>query len=176
MIEALISSKTRVKLLLKFFLNRNTISYLRGLESEFGESTNAIRIELNRFENAGLLRSFYQGNKKYFQANNEHPLFGEIHNILLKQIGIDKIVDNITQRMGKLEKVYLAGKFARGIDSPIIDLIFLGDIDKAYLIQLVEKVETKINRKIRYIIFKNEERKKINWSAFDPEPLLIWSK
>ena len=53
MIEALISSKTRIKLLLKFFLNSKTTSYLRGLEAEFGESSNAIRIELNRFEKAG---------------------------------------------------------------------------------------------------------------------------
>ena len=55
MIETLISSKTRIKLLLKFFLNSNTTSYLRSLESEFGESTNAIRVELNRLENAGML-------------------------------------------------------------------------------------------------------------------------
>ena len=54
MIETLISSKTRIKLLLKFFLNSNTTAYLRGLEEEFGESTNSIRLELNRFEKAGF--------------------------------------------------------------------------------------------------------------------------
>ena len=63
MIESLISSKTRVKLLLKFFLNSKNSSYLRGLESEFGESTNAIRIELNKLEDAGLLSSNLEGNK-----------------------------------------------------------------------------------------------------------------
>ncbi|MFZ4634996.1 MAG: ArsR family transcriptional regulator, partial [Saprospiraceae bacterium] len=57
MIDALISSKTRIKLLLKFFLNSNTTAYLRNLESEFGDSTNAISIELNRREEAGLLLS-----------------------------------------------------------------------------------------------------------------------
>ena len=58
MLETLISSKTRIKLLLKFFLNSKATSYLRGLESEFGESSNGIRIELNRFEKAGMLSSF----------------------------------------------------------------------------------------------------------------------
>ena len=48
MLDTLISSQTRLKLLLKFFLNSSTSSYLRDLESEFGESTNAIRLELNR--------------------------------------------------------------------------------------------------------------------------------
>ena len=71
MLDTLISSKTRVKLLLKFFLNSNTRSYLRSLETEFGESTNAIRIEINRFEQAGMLSSELVGNKKMFRANLE---------------------------------------------------------------------------------------------------------
>ena len=69
MIETLISSKTRIKLLLKFFLNSSSRSYLRGLETEFGDSSNAIRLELNRFEKAGMLKTCTEGNKKYFQAN-----------------------------------------------------------------------------------------------------------
>ena len=63
MINALITSETRIKLLRKFFLNSSTKAHLRGLESEFGESTNAIRLELNRFEEAGLLHSLRDGNK-----------------------------------------------------------------------------------------------------------------
>ena len=69
MINALITSETRIKLLRKFFLNSSTKAHLRGLESEFGESSNAIRLELNRFEAAGLLYSLREGNKKVFQAN-----------------------------------------------------------------------------------------------------------
>lgn len=64
MIETLISSQTRIKLLLKFFLNSNTKAYLRSLESEFSESSNAIRLELNRLEQSGMLSSFMEGNKK----------------------------------------------------------------------------------------------------------------
>ena len=70
MIETLISSKTRVKLLMKFFLNSNNIAYLRNLEEEFQESTNGIRLELNKFEKAGFLDSFSKGNKKLFKVNN----------------------------------------------------------------------------------------------------------
>ena len=67
MIETLISSKTRIKLLMKFFLNSKTTAYLRGLEGEFGESTNAIRLELNKLEKAGMLSSFSKGNKKMWR-------------------------------------------------------------------------------------------------------------
>ena len=92
MIDALISSKTRIKLLLKFFLNSHATAYLRSLESEFGESSNGIRLELNRLEKAGLLCSESEGNKKIFRANTTHPLFSEIHNIVMKHIGLDQVV------------------------------------------------------------------------------------
>lgn len=176
MIESLISSKTRIKLLLKFFLNSNTTSYLRGLESEFGESTNGIRLELNKLESAGMLRSFSKGNKKYFQANTTHPLFQEVHKIILKHVGIDQLVETVTNRLGDLEKVYLVGSFSKGMDSNIIDIVVVGDIDKSYLIKLIDKAEGLINRKIRYLIFSPNEFGKEQKAQFDPKPLLLWAR
>jgi predicted nucleotidyltransferase len=176
MLETLISSKTRVKLLLKFFLNANTKSYLRGLEGEFGESTNAIRLEVNRLEKAGMLSSFVEGNKKMFRANVKHPLFREIHNILLKHVGIDQIIEKVITGLGKVEKVYLVGDFAKGLDSRIIDLIFVGDIDKFFLLKLIEKVEDLIGRKIRYIILTHAELGSADWNLYAAEPFLIWEQ
>lgn len=175
MIEALISSKTRIKLLLKFFLNSNTTSYLRGLESEFGDSTNSIRLELNRFEQAGMLSSFLEGNKKYFRANTTHPLYKEVHTIILKYVGFDQIIDQVIERLGDVHKVYVTGDFAKGLDSKIIDLVFLGDINKEYLIHLVEKTEKLINRRIRYIVYCQEEE--LEKAVIDNQikPLLLWS-
>lgn len=176
MLETLISSKTRIKLLLKFFLNSNTTAYLRGLETEFGEYSNGIRLELNRFEEAGMLISSVKGNKKWFQANIKHPLFTEIHNIILKYVGIDKIIEEVIERLGDVKCVYLIGDFAKGLDSNIIDLLFVGEVDKNYLINLVEKVENLITRKIRYIIYNELEFNAINYSETINKPLLLWSR
>lgn len=175
MIEALISSKTRIKLLLKFFLNSNTTSYLRGLESEFGESSNGIRLELNKMEDAGMLESFLEGNKKYFKANTRYPLFSEIHSILLKYVGIDQVLDQVLTRLGHLEKAFLTGAFAQGRDSGVIDLILIGHLDKLYLINLIEKAEKLIKRKVRYVIYNDLEEFKQGWSSYEIAPLLIWS-
>jgi len=158
MIESLITSKTRVKLLLKFFLNSDSTSYLRNLESEFGESSNAIRVELNRFEDAGLLTSNLTGNKKIYSAITEHPLYSDINNIIKKYTGLDQVVERIIRKIGDVEKVYVTGEVAKGLDSKIIDLIFVGNsINKNYLMELVEKVEKLIGRKIRYITYETHE-------------------
>lgn len=176
MIETLISSKTRIKLLLKFFLNSSAKGYLRGLATEFGESSNSIRVELNRLEEAGMLSSSSQGNKKYFKANTQHPLFKEIHSILLKHVGFDQIIERVIRKLGAVEKVYVTGDLSKGMDSNIIDLLFIGNIDKNYLIDLIEKAEELITKKIRYITYTPEEAINIDWKNYNTEPLLLWSK
>lgn len=174
MIDTLISNKTRIKLLLKFFLNSSTTSYLRGLESEFGESTNAIRLELNRLEDAGMLSSYSSGNKKLFHANKEHPLFSELQSIIRKHIGLDKIIENVVERLGSVHRVYLTGSFAQGLDSQIIDLVLVGKVEQAYLIKLITKAEQLVKRKIRYLIFDLEQEQAIDWNSFEGHRLLIW--
>ncbi len=176
MIEALISSKTRIKLLLKFFLNSSNQSYLRGLESEFGDSTNGIRLELNKLEEAGLLKTHLNGNKKIFQADANHPLFNDIHSILLKFTGLDKIVEKVIENLGELEHVFLVGQLAKGLASDVIDLVFVGDIDKNYLFNVVQKVEANLNKKIRFVSYLHSEYNEKKFAKDYPDFLLLWSK
>jgi DNA-binding transcriptional ArsR family regulator len=158
MLKSLITSETRIKLLKKFFLNSNTRAHLRGLEAEFGESSNAIRVELNRFEEAGLLNSIWEGNKKLFQANDSHPLYKDIHNIILKETGIDRVIQKVIHRLGNLDSVYLTGDFARGIDDQVIDLILVGkSIDREYLARKVVQAEKIVERKVSYIVLDPSE-------------------
>ncbi|HHZ63978.1 MAG TPA: ArsR family transcriptional regulator [Flavobacteriales bacterium] len=174
MLETLITSKTRVKLLLKFFLNPNTSAYLRGLTSEFGESSNAVRLELNRLEKAGMLNSKNVGNKKIFQVNKEHSLFDPIHHIVQKYIGLDKIIDFVIKKLGNLEAAYLCGDLAKGKESDVIDLIFIGDINRSYLNKAIEKAQRLTGKKIKYLIYESKEG--LNKTFNGEDYLLIWTK
>ncbi len=174
MLETLISSKTRIKLLLKFFLNSNATSYLRGLEAEFGDSTNAIRVELNRFEKAGMLTSFTSGNKKYFKANTKHPLYEDTHNLLMKYIGFDKIIETVNKKIGVLKRVYVTGSFAKGLDDNIIELVFIGGINETYLNGLIHKIEKHINRKIRYTVIDEATFTSDMQCDLDDNALMLW--
>lgn len=176
MLETLISSKTRIKLLLKFFLNSSNKAHLRGLETEFGESSNAIRLELNKLEDAGLLKSSHQGNKKLFNANTSHPLYKDINSILFKYTGLDRIVEQVLSNLGELVRVYLVGDLGRGIDSPIIDLIIVGNINTTYLIKLIEKAENIIDKKIRYLTYTAEQFDEQKDKILPENHLLIWNQ
>jgi DNA-binding transcriptional ArsR family regulator len=172
-IDALISSKTRIKLLMKFFLNGSTRSYLRSLEQEFGESTNGIRVELNRLEEAGMLTSEVEGNRRYFKANQTHPLYDQVHQIVLKTIGIDQIIERVIDRLGNVKKVFLIGRLASGLDSQIVDLVLVGDIDAAYLHELVLKAEAFIQRRIRTIVYNPAE---FSESLMEAPALLLYQE
>ena len=172
MLETLISSKTRLKLLLRLFLNPGSKAYLRGLADEFDESTNSVRVELNRFEEAGMLSSDLVGNKKVFQANKEYPLFEEIRKILLKYTGLQDIIDEVIEQLGDLNKVYLTGDLSLGKQSDVISLIIVGNPDRHFLIQLIAKVEELIPKKVQYLIYSIEESQS---HQFDNERnLVLW--
>ena len=156
MLHSLITSKTRVRLLIRFFLNPEAKSYLRELASEFGESTNAVRVELNRLSDAGLLISSQSGRNRFYQANSDHPLFPEIQNIVRKTLGLDHLIEKLTSQLGDIKRVFLVGDYARGIDSGFIELLIIGEADKLYLDNLVTKVEKKMNRKIRTLILNED--------------------
>ncbi len=157
MLDTLISSKTRINLLLKFFLNPDNKAYLRELAEEYNESTNGIRIELNKFEQAGMLSSSVEGNRKLFRANKSYPFYNEIRDILMKYTGISHVIEQLVQNLGKLEKVYLSGEYALGRESGVIDVVLIGEINQGYLVKMIEKAEKIINKKIRYLVYHNGE-------------------
>lgn len=173
MLDTLITSKTRIKLLLRFFLNPSSRSYLRSLATEFDESTNAIRLELNRFEEAGMLESNSQGNRKIFKANVKHPLYQEVRSILLKYVGVDQLIERVISKIGDIREVYLTGDFARGKNSDVIDITIIGNVDRVFLSQLIEKAEEVISKKIHHLVYSPDEFEAV---VLDKEEnLLIWN-
>jgi predicted transcriptional regulator len=160
----LISSKTRIKLLIRFFFNPNTRSYLRELAKEFNVSTNSVREELNQLTKTKLLTSQKSGRQVFYKANPKHPLFPELKSMVSKVMGMDQVVDGIVTRLGDLESAYLLDDYAEGKDTGIIDLLLVGDIDQYHLNDLSRKTERYIKRKIRSLVLSRDEYK-----AFEPK-------
>jgi hypothetical protein len=174
MLETLITNKTRIKLLYRLFLNPDSKGYLRGLEEEFGESSNAIRIELNRFEAAGMLVSYQEKNKKMFKANKKHPMYKGLNEMLQQQLGIEDIVEQILKKTEKVKKAYLTGIGAQGHKNGPLEILLVGDkLNTGKLNQLIEKTEKTIGRNILYTIIQAIDFKNIN--ATEENLLLIWN-
>jgi DNA-binding transcriptional ArsR family regulator len=142
LLEPLITSKTRLKLLIRFFLNHSIDGYLQGLSKELDENTNSVRIELNRLEKAGILYSTREGRRKLYSVNEQHPLSENITNIVRKVTGVDAIVDRVVGRLSGLEQVWICGSLAKGLQSEVIDCVLVGEaLDEAYIKELCSRVE-----------------------------------
>ena len=153
MLETLITSKTRIRILVKLFINVANNGYLRGLAEELNESTNSIRKELNNLLEAGYLERESVNNKIIYRANSKHPLFGVLQKIIRQHIGIDAMVEMILNRIGNIEKVIVIGDYANGKDTGVIEVILVGsDLNSQYTDQLAIKIESEIKRKIKFYI------------------------
>lgn len=153
MLESLITSKTRLRLLIKFFINFANKGYLNSLANEFGESTNSVRKELNNLASAGYLISESKNNKVIYRANVSHPLFKVLQKIVRKHLGIEDLLETVYNKIGNVEKIVLLGDYARGIDSGLIEVLIVGKkIDRKYLENISPKIEKKINRKVNFFI------------------------
>ena len=170
----IISSKTRIKLLVRFFMNPGTRSYLRELARDFKVSTNSVREELNHLTKVKLLTAEKEGRNVFYKANAEHPLFPELKSMVSKVTGINQIIEGIINRLGDLESAYLIDDYAEGKDGGIVDLLLVGNVNQYQLNDMSRKTERYINRKIRCLVLTREEYKDFLPELKNRPRLLIW--
>lgn len=163
-LDKLFTGKIRVQLLTKLLLNPTNTVYLRGLERDLGVSSNTVRLELNKLselqliqEHNDILNIKNSTKTKNYTVNTKHPMFKSLRGLIMQYVGLDQIIENVLEKLGNIDEVYLTGELAQGINSPFVDLVVVGDIDKNYLYQLIEKAELLIDKKIRVGLYQPEE-------------------
>lgn len=153
MLGELITSKTRLRLLIKFFVSQANRGHLNGLASEMGESTNSIRRELNHLQGAGYLDKVRVNNKVEYKANVNHPLYDVLRKVVLKHLGLEDVVETVLDRMGEVDQIILVGDYAKGNDSGLIEVFLIGkDLNMDYIAQLEDKIENIIKRKVSFYL------------------------
>ena len=161
-LDNIFSGKIRIALLTKLLLNPASKVYLRGLERDLGVSSNTVRLELNKLQEMHLIEAQEDSENtkvKNYVVNQRHPMFKTLRGIIMQFVGLDQIVDQIIKKLGNLDQVYLTGDLAEGKNSPFVDLVIVGNVDKLYMHQLIEKVEPLIQKKVRVASFTKEEFK-----------------
>ncbi len=155
--DGLITSKMRVRILMRLFLNPEQKSYIRELADELSASPSQVSEELKKLSVTGLLNAQKEGRQINYSANQDHPLYPELHSMVKKALGMDRIVESILERLGNVEKVILLDDYAQGKDSGIIDILLIGDINNENLVDIIKKTEKYVDRKIRTMVLTSEE-------------------
>ena len=146
MLQNSITSKIRLKILVKVFTNAIN-AYLRGLANEMQESNNVILKKLNNFKIAYYLKREVFQNQISYKANTKLPLYRKHNNIIFQQIGLDFLVF-----------FFVIGNFINVINSETIDRLVNGHKFIEYIKNLSFKIEKEIKRMVQlFIIEKFDE-------------------
>lgn len=156
-----IVSRVRVKLFTIFFSAPEEMFYVRQLVRECDEEINAIRRELSRLTQAGIVKPQARGNRLYFSLNKQYLFFPELMRLVTKTSGLGAAVIKNQQQLGKVKFVFLSGRFVRRMPyrQDAVDLLVVGEIVMPQLSSIVQQEQTKVKREINYSVMSEEEFK-----------------
>ena len=158
MLNKLFSSKTRVEILRLFLFNTDNSFYQRQVSSLINRPIRGVQREVEKLLKIEFLEKSVNGNRVYYKANRNNPIFEDLKNIFFKSVGIaEAIKENIKDKKIKIAFIY--GSYARGQESLLsdIDLMVIGDISSKQLSGLLSKPKMELMREINYTVFSLNE-------------------
>jgi hypothetical protein len=152
-------SKVRVKLIELFFSNPTEMWYVRELTRLTDEEINAVRRELSRMIDTGLLKSEQRGNRLYYMLNSHYEFFTELLTLVAKTGGLGYEIKRNRKKLGNIEFVMFSGRFARLAPhvNTDVDILIVGEVVLPELSALVKKEEEKRGYEINYTVISKEE-------------------
>lgn len=152
-------SRVRAKLLKVFLDNPQELFYVRQLTRLVKEEINAVRRELERMQNKGMLTSEPRGNRLYYSFKRNYPFYQELLQLTAKTSGIGLALRKQQKKLGKVKYAMLSGKFVRRKprDGEQVDLLIVGTIVLPQLSAIVREEEARLGREINYTLMTLEE-------------------
>ncbi len=167
MLENIIPSKTRRKILELFFHNPNGSFYLRKIVRDISEEVNAVKRELDILSQSKLLHKEKRLNKIFYTLNKNYLLYDEFLRIFTKSTLLANLIHKNLSKIGKIKFVVLSTKFSKQI--PIkedeIYLLIVGIVVVPEIAGIVTEAEKQFGREVNYTVMTEEEfafRKKNN--------------
>lgn len=159
MLEDLIISRVRVKILQLFFLSPNKIYHVREIVRRCEEEINAVRRELLHLEKGGLMSKERRANRLFYMLRKDYPLYYDLLELIVKSYGLGGELIKNKMKLGKIKYAMLSGRFARYIPKAghDVDLLVVGKVVLPELGQIVRKEEVKRETEINYTVMSEEE-------------------
>ncbi len=158
-LEDIITSEARVKILIELFSETNKHLYVRELTRRVGTEINAVRRELKRLTQAGLIKKEKRGNRLYYLIKKDYPFYYELVSMVAKEAGIGKAVLENQSRLGKIKLALLSAPFAEGRKSQQneLDLLLVGNINREVLEEIIKDIKSRTDKDVNYTILGDEE-------------------
>ncbi len=156
MLETILGSKLRVKVLGWLFIHPDERYFVRQLTALLGEDSTNVSRELIRLEKTGVLVTTKEGKQKYYQANRESPIYDELHGLIVKTTGVaDVLRSALAPSAGRINVAFIFGSIASGNEGKTsdIDVLVVGAISFGDAVSLLSSSEEKLGREINSVVY-----------------------
>jgi len=155
----LVVSKVRVKILDLFFTRPEEMFYVRELTRLVSEEINAVRRELDRLLECGLIKSEQRGNRLYYTLNHRYLLYQELLQAVTKSTGLGKKIRRLRRKLGTIDYVMFSGRYIRGLKPTHdeVDILIVGEVVLPELEVLMKEDQDRLGREVNYAVFSLEE-------------------
>lgn len=159
MLDDLITSKSRVKLLNVFLSAPMEMYHVRELVRRTNDEINAVRRELQFLEKKGILIREPRANRVYYSLSKNYPFYFDLLQIGVKTIGLGYEILKNRAKLGRIKYAMFSGRFAKRIkkESDEVDLLIVGTIVLPELALLVRNEEKRLGTEINYTAMSDEE-------------------
>jgi predicted nucleotidyltransferase/predicted transcriptional regulator len=150
LLAEILSSRTRAEIFRILFGVNDESLHLREIERRSGLTVGTVQQELKKLVNLDLMKKRKDGNRIYYQARKEHPLYPEIRNIILKTSGLSDVIAGALGVSQDIKIAFVFGSIARhdekaGSD---VDLMVIGRLGLRKLTGLLDGISEQIGREI----------------------------
>ncbi len=155
MLETILGSKLRVKVLGWLFTHPDERYFVRQLTSLLREDSTNVSRELIRLEKTGVLVLTKEGKQKYYQANRKSPIYDELHGLIVKTTGVvDVLRSALAPSAGRIKVAFVFGSIASGNEDKTsdIDVMVVGAISFGDVVSLLSSAEEKLGREINSVV------------------------
>jgi DNA-binding transcriptional ArsR family regulator len=152
-------SRVRVKMIQLFYSKSEEMYYVREITREIKEEINAVRRELERMLEVGILKSEQRGNRLYYSLNKKYLFHQELQQMVVKSTGLGLKIRKLRRKLGTVSFVMFSGRFVRQLPprQDEIDILVIGEIVLPELNALIKEAEKNLQREINYAVFPKEE-------------------
>ena len=159
LLAEILSSKIRSEIFRMLFGVNDEALHMREIERRSGLSIGTIQQEIKKLLRLNLIIKRKDGNRIYYQANKEHPLFAEIRSLVLKTVGLVDFFREALKPNPNIKLAFVFGSIARHEekDKSDVDLMIIGDLGMRQLTGLLSGVSGQIGREINPHILSIKE-------------------
>ena len=151
----ILSSQVRAEIFRLLFNGNKTAIHLRDLQRKSQLSIGTIQKEIGHLKELDLVIPERDGNRLYYTANTNHPLYTDICGLVEKTSGIVEKLKDVLGKIKEVECAFIFGSLAKGEEKSHsdIDLIIIGDVGQRVLSSKFKEVTEQTEREINPHIY-----------------------